>query len=60
MQFSDNLRRHKEIYWRLLNELDNDIYSRIIAVPHGEEARQLERRVEIILENEFKNALTAS
>ena len=41
---------HKEIYWRELLDLDQDIQNDIIKYPHSREAKLLEIRVERLIE----------
>ena len=41
---------HKEIYWRELLDLDQDIQDDIINYPHSREAKLLEKKVERLIE----------
>ena len=41
---------HKEIYWGELLDLDQDIQNDIINHPHSKEAKLLERKVDILIE----------
>ena len=44
---------HKEIYWRELLDLDQDIQDDIIKYPHSREAKLLEIRVERLIETKL-------
>jgi hypothetical protein len=44
---------HKEIYWRELLDLDQDIQNDIIKYPHSREAKLLEIRVERLIETKL-------
>jgi len=44
---------HKKIYWRELLGLHQEIQDYIIQHPHSKEARLLEKRVEILIEEKI-------
>ena len=44
---------HKEIYWGELLGLDQDIQNNIINYPHSREAKLLEERVDILIEEKL-------
>ena len=44
---------HKDIYWSELLELDQEIQNDIIKYPHSKEAKLLEQRVDILIEEKL-------
>lgn len=45
---------HRKLYKKMLDELDNEIYDAVMKSPHGLEAKNLNRVIELQIEKELK------